>query len=163
MAYEQIRLRNYIVSCGPFFKHPKFKSEEEFRVVLVIAEDSVPHGKDAQRYYGKNNFKFNWNIDFIYFNKNRSYKETTFPLVTFSEKSPSLLKRYQSMPYRQYKSNPTVAMATDFQMFIANLDSVGYNTQYSCHIENMSNDWTFDYTSDECYSVHYSLSPLCIL
>ena len=55
MAYEQIRLRNYIVSCGPFFKHPKFKSEEEFRVVLVIAEDSVPHGKEAQRYYGKNN------------------------------------------------------------------------------------------------------------
>lgn len=98
----------------------------------------------------------NWNIDFIYFDKNRSYKETTFPLVTFSEKSPSLLKRYQSMPYRQYKSNPTVAMATDFQMFIANLDSVGYDTQYSCHIENMSNDWTFDYTSDECYLSPYA-------
>ena len=55
MTYEQIRLRNYIVSCGPFFKHPKFKSEEEFRVVLVIAEDSVPRGNEAQRYYGKNN------------------------------------------------------------------------------------------------------------
>ncbi|MBR4155117.1 MAG: T9SS type A sorting domain-containing protein [Bacteroidales bacterium] len=92
-----------------------------------------------------------WNIDFVYFDKNRSCNNTSYPLVTFSEKSPSLLKRYQSMPYRQYKSNPTVAMATDYQMYIANLDSVGYNTEYSFHVENMSNDWTFDYTSDVCY------------
>ena len=70
-----------------------------------------------------------WNIDFIYLDKNRSYNNTTYPLVTFSEKSPSLLKRYQSMPYSQYKSNPTVAMAADYQMYIANLDSVGYMTK----------------------------------
>ena len=95
-----------------------------------------------------------WNIDFIYFDKNRSYDNTSYPLVTFSEKSPSLLKRYQSMPYRQYKSNPTVAMTADYQMFIANLDSVGYKTKYSCHIENLSNGWTFDYTSKSC-----NLSP----
>ena len=92
-----------------------------------------------------------WNIDFIYFDKNRSYDDTTYPLVTFSEKSPSLLKRYQSMPYRQYKSNPTVAMAADYQMFIANLDSAGYKTKYSLHIENLSNNWTFDYSSKSCY------------
>ena len=96
----------------------------------------------------------NWNIDFIYFDKNRSYDNTTYPLVTFSEKSPSLLKRYQSMPYRQYKSNPTVAMAADYKMYIANMDSVGYKTKYSLHVENLSNNWTFDYTSKSC-----NLSP----
>ena len=95
-----------------------------------------------------------WNIDFIYMDKNRSYSNTTYPLVTFSEKSPSLLKRYQSMPYRQYKSNPTVAMAADYQMYIANLDSVGYMTKYSLHVENLSNNWTFDYSSKSC-----NLSP----
>ncbi len=93
----------------------------------------------------------NWNIDFIYFNKNRSYKDTTYPLVTFSEKSPSLLKRYQSIPYRQYKSNPTVAMTADYQMYIANLDSIGYDTEYSCQVENLSSNWTYDYTSEICY------------
>ncbi len=92
----------------------------------------------------------NWNIDFVYFDKNRSCNNTTYPFLTFSEKSPSLLKRYQSMPYRQYKSNPTVAMSSEYQMFIANLDSVGYRTQYTCHIENMSNGWSFDYSSKWC-------------
>ena len=95
-----------------------------------------------------------WNIDFIYFDKNRSYDDTTYPLLTFSEKSPSLLKRYQSMPYRQYKSNPTAAMSSEYQMFIANLDSVGHSTQYTCNIENLSNGWTFDYSSKWC-----NLSP----
>ena len=92
----------------------------------------------------------NWNIDFIYLNKNRSFKDTTFPLVTFSEKAPSLLKRYQSMPYRQYVSNPTVAMATDYNMYIANLDSVGARTKYALHVENAASDWSYDYSSKWC-------------
>lgn len=96
----------------------------------------------------------NWNIDFVYLNKNRTCNDTIYPLVTFSEKSPSLLKRYQSMPYRQYVSNPTVAMATDYKMYIANLDSVGASTQYTCHVENVVSGWSFDYSSKWC-----NLSP----
>ena len=92
----------------------------------------------------------NWNIDFIYLNKKRTFDDTTFPLVTFSEKAPSLLKRYQSMPYRQYVSNPTVAVVTDYNMYIANLDSVGASTQYTCHVENLASDWNFDYSSEWC-------------
>lgn len=92
----------------------------------------------------------NWNIDFIYLNKKRTFDDTTFPLVTFSEKAPSLLKRYQSMPYRQYVSNPTVAVVTDYNMYIANLDSVGTSTQYTCHVENLASDWNFDYSSGWC-------------
>ena len=92
----------------------------------------------------------NWNIDFIYLNKNRSIDDTTYPLVTFSEKSPSLLKRYQSMPYRQYVSNPTVAIATEYNMYIANLDSVAANTQYTCFVENLASEWNFDYSSEWC-------------
>ena len=93
----------------------------------------------------------NWNVDFIYLDKNRSYYDTTYPLVTFSERSPSLLKRYQSMPYRQYVSNPTVTMKTDYEMFIANLDSVGCNTQYTFHVEDLDSDWSYDYSSSWCY------------
>lgn len=92
----------------------------------------------------------NWNIDFIYLNKKRTFDDTTFPLVTFSEKAPSLLKRYQSMPYRQYVSNPTVVVVTDYNMYIANLDSVGASTQYTCHVENLASDWNFDYSSEWC-------------
>ena len=141
-----------IVNDNQYFKQVMIpvKDEAYFKndiVVLFYNYATMP----SSMYHNDRSNVDNWNIDFIYFDKNRSYKETTFPLVTFSEKSPSLLKRYQSMPYRQYKSNPTVAMATNFQMFIANLDSVGYKTEYSCHIENLSNNWTFDYTSDICF------------
>ncbi|MBR5146096.1 MAG: T9SS type A sorting domain-containing protein [Bacteroidales bacterium] len=96
----------------------------------------------------------NWNIDFVYLDKNRTSEDTTFPLVTFSEKAPSLLKRYQSMPYRQYVSNPTVAMASDYEMYITNLDSVSAKTQYSFHVENIVSGWTFNYNSKWC-----NLSP----
>lgn len=97
----------------------------------------------------------NWNVDFVYLDKNRSYDDTTYPLVTFSQRSPSLLKRYQSMPYRQYVGNPTVAMATDYQMYIANLDKEGCNTQYTCKVENLNSDWSFDYSSEWCYTAPF--------
>ena len=92
-----------------------------------------------------------WNIDFIYLNKGRSYDDTSYPLVSMSEKSPSLLKRYQSMPYRQYKSNPTVAMSSAFPICMANLDADNQIAKYYCHIENLSNDWTYDYKKDDSY------------
>ena len=97
----------------------------------------------------------NWNVDFIYLNRNRSYDDTSYPLVTFSQHSPSLLKRYQSMPYRQYVGNPTVAMATDHPMYIANLDKEGCTTQYTCKVESVSSDWTFDYSSEWCYTAPF--------
>ncbi len=92
----------------------------------------------------------NWNIDFVYFDKNRSYDDFTYPMVTFSQKSPSFLRRYSSMPYRQYVNNPTVAMVADYQMYIANLDSVSANAQYSCTIERTNGDWSYDYNSKWC-------------
>ena len=35
-------------------------------------------------------------------------------------------------------------------MYIANLDSVGTSVQYTCHIENLATDWTYDYSSKWC-------------
>lgn len=90
----------------------------------------------------------NWNIDFVYFDDNRSYDDTTYPLITFSEKSPSLLKRYQSMPYRQYRNNPTVTMALGYNMYVANLSDEVINAQYTCRIENMNTAWSYDYSGE---------------
>lgn len=95
-----------------------------------------------------------WNVDFVYLNYHRTLNDTIYPLVTFSQQSPSLLKRYQSMPYRQYKGNPTAAIESDYQMYIINWDSIECRTQYTCHIEETSSDWSFDYNSKWC-----NLSP----
>lgn len=125
------------------------KDEKYFQsefVILFYNYGSLP----SSMYPNDRSNVDNWNIDFVYLDKNRSYYDRTYPLVTFSEKSPSLLKRYQSMPYRQYVNNPTVAIATEYQMFISNLDSVAANTQYTCFVQNRASEWSFDYSSKWC-------------
>lgn len=122
----------------PVTKEEYFENE---LVILFYNYASIP----STMYPNDRSNVDNWNIDFVYMDKNRSCDDVFYPLVTFSEKSPSLLRRYQSMPYRQYVNNPTVSIATEYQMFISNLDSIEHNTQYLCHIENISSDWTYDY------------------
>ena len=120
-------------------------------VILFYNNGSVP----STMYPNDRSNVDNWNIDFVYLDKNRKAENTSFPLVTFSEKSPSLLNRYQSMPYRQYVSNPTVAIATEYNMYIANLDSTSARIKYSMHVENVVSGWTYNYNSKWS-----SLSPL---
>ena len=122
----------------PVTKEEYFENE---LVILFYNYASIP----STMYPNDRSNVDNWNIDFIYMNKNRSAEDTSYPMVSFSEKSPSLLRRYQSMPYRQYVSNPTVSIATGYQMYVSNLDSAAHNTQYLCHIENLSSGWTYDY------------------
>ena len=63
LSYAQIRLRNYIDSLGKFYKHPKFKSEEEFRIILEIADKRIPR-KDigAEHYFGIYNKKLQYDF-----------------------------------------------------------------------------------------------------
>lgn len=43
----QLVLRDYIDSYAMFYKHPKFKSENEFRIIISINEDMVESPKDS--------------------------------------------------------------------------------------------------------------------
>ena len=53
---EQIHLRMYIDSKGAFFKHPKFKSEQEFRIIVEMPEAKIPRQKDdPKKYVGVHN------------------------------------------------------------------------------------------------------------
>ena len=54
----QLALYYYIYSRGPFYKHKKFKSEEEFRFVIEIDDGRIPRNKkEAQKYEGPYNRK----------------------------------------------------------------------------------------------------------
>ena len=58
IAHAALWLRSYIDSRGIFFKHPKFKSEDEFRVVIEINNDRIPRIEgDADKYVGAYNKK----------------------------------------------------------------------------------------------------------
>lgn len=91
-----------------------------------------------------------WNIDYVYLNFNRSIGDTTYRALTFSQRAPSFLKNYEVMPYRQYKYSPTSNTRTDFHMYIANLDNIEHNTQYSYHVSQVNGDLSYSYDGGSC-------------
>lgn len=53
-----IAIRQYIELRGPFFKDNSFKSENEYRFLISIAEKRIPHNNnEAQKYFGQYNKK----------------------------------------------------------------------------------------------------------
>jgi hypothetical protein len=74
-----------------------------------------------------------WNIDYVYLNKNRSFEDTTHRDLAFVDKAPSLLKRYQAMPARQFDSEE---MADSLRLKIVNLYSQPLSSVYKFYIEN---------------------------
>lgn len=58
LKYAQITLRGYINTQGAFYKHPKFKAENEFRIIVQILDKRIPHSEeDARKFVGVNNKK----------------------------------------------------------------------------------------------------------
>ncbi len=85
-----------------------------------------------------------WNIDFVYLNAGRTsnpfIKEDTYPKVSLTGQKPLMLKRYSSMPYKQYtETSPEVSMDYKIPVFATNLDSMNHQVRYFCDVENNSN------------------------
>lgn len=58
ISYAKLWIRNYIDSRGIFFKHPKFQSENEYRIIIEIADNRIPRkAGDADKYFGEHNKK----------------------------------------------------------------------------------------------------------
>ena len=86
-----------------------------------IVNSSMPTSRSNEDY---------WNIDIVYLNANRSATDTHLPMLTFSGQRPPFLKRYTSMPYRQYRVNPNSAIRESLYIDIANLDNVQHEANY---------------------------------
>ena len=84
-----------------------------------------------------------WNIDYVLLDRNRSVAGTpAFRDVAFVEPAPSLLKRYQAMPARQYA---TADMADTLEMTITNLFSSTLTSQYTYAVVDASSDTLYRY------------------
>lgn len=58
MQRAAISVQKHIELHGPFFKDKSFKSENEFRFLVSIAEKNIPHNEDeAKKYFGQYNQK----------------------------------------------------------------------------------------------------------
>jgi hypothetical protein len=72
-----------------------------------------------------------WNIDYVYLNLNRTITDSTRADLAFVSKSPSLLKRYQAMPSRQFRREE---IADSLIMKMINLGSMTSNSDYKFYI-----------------------------
>lgn len=56
VPFAAVILRNKLESEGLFIKHPEFSSEQEYRIVIHIADSRIPHNKEeSAKYIGENN------------------------------------------------------------------------------------------------------------
>jgi hypothetical protein len=80
-----------------------------------------------------------WNIDFVRLDRDRTIVDSSFRKIAFVNEPPSMIKRYQQMPYRQYRNDPTNSMKdTLYNVYIRNLDDERYVGVYSYKIFNQS-------------------------
>lgn len=113
-----------------------------FRNYASIANDIIPSWRGNCD---------EWNVDFIYLNYNRSAADTTYQMLTFSDRAPSFLKNYQVMPYRQYRADAAInTMRLDFPMYISNLDKIEHNTKYEYTVQQVNGNFGYTYNGGNC-------------
>jgi hypothetical protein len=99
-----------------------------------------------------------WNIDYVYLNTGRSYKDTVYRHVTFAERAPSMLKKYESMPYNQYVNNPTNELKDNLELFITNLDSTIFNSTYYYAVHQVDGTFQYLYPGGNCNLFPFNLN-----
>jgi hypothetical protein len=141
------------------------------RQVMIPILDSVKYfTKDFQFRFinyaslaGDNNasWKSNcdqWNVDYIYLNTGRTYKDTVYRDVSFAERAPSMLKNYESMPYNQYVNNPTNELKDHLEMLITNLDSSIFNSTYYYVVYQVDGPFQYLYPGGNCNLYPFNLN-----
>lgn len=117
-----------------------------FRNYVSLADNSLPSWQSNADH---------WNIDLVYLNINRTVDDTTFKILSFVDRPPSMIKQYESMPYKQYMSDPTNMMRDSIEMVITNLDTLIHNTayRYVLYDQNLV-------ALDSCLRGNWDISPV---
>ncbi len=118
-----------------------------FRQVLIPVTDSASYFKNGFQFRFHNIASLagnsqpdwrsngsNWNIDVVWLNTGRPVQKD----VAFAEVAPSMLRNYESMPFRQYRKNFINEMKDTLDIKIANLDNVPRNISYRYNVRKNS-------------------------
>ena len=89
----------------------------------------------------------NWNIDVVYLNYGRNINDKSYPKVCFTGPTPSFLKRYQSMPYKHYRANPTASIAEEYELQVSNLDNQAHTMKHRYIVEQVNGNQAYTYPS----------------
>lgn len=114
-------------------------SNIRFKQVLIPITDSIKyfHRGFRFRFYNyaslaNNNYPTwagnvdQWHIDYVFLNKGRTMADTVYKDVAFACSGQSALKRYYSMPWKQYMADAAGEMRDSFRLSMTNLDTVKY-------------------------------------
>ena len=75
-----------------------------------------------------------WNLDNVYLNTGRNLFDTIYPEIRFIQRPPSMLNRYEVMPYPQYCNDPTNEIADTIDILISNRDLDAHMSSYKYFI-----------------------------
>ena len=84
-----------------------------------------------------------WNIDFVYLDKDRTVADDSYPMTSLTATVPSFLSRYQSMPYWQFKDNPIAAINNEYRILVSNLDKDAHQVVHQCVVKDNNSDWSY--------------------
>ncbi|PLW97128.1 MAG: hypothetical protein C0593_09335 [Marinilabiliales bacterium] len=86
-----------------------------------------------------------WNIDYVYLDKDRTINEQSVKDLAFANKAGTMLSKYHSMPFNQYKENYVFEMVDSVENKITNLDTESYNMIYKYRITNEQGGLVYEY------------------
>ncbi len=130
------------------------KTNRYFKYVIIPVKDSVNYYKNGFQFRFRNycslgnssspSLKSNcdqWNIDYVYLGANRTINDTAFRDLTFVEKAPSFLTKYQAMPAHQFQITD---VKDNLLILLSNIDGIAHSSNYKYEILDQNNTllWT---------------------
>lgn len=78
-----------------------------------------------------------WNIDYVYLDRNRSFTDTVFRDIAFTEPVRSLLNNYEAMPWNQFMAGRLAEMGSLIPVTYRNNDIVARSVRRQFSIDNV--------------------------
>jgi hypothetical protein len=100
-----------------------------------------------------------WNLDNVYLNVGRNRYDTTYPELRFIYRPPSMLKRYQSMPYTQYCNDPTNEARDTLDILMSNRDTIDHLSSYNYYVSDPAGSFSKTYSGGEYNIVPFNSIP----
>ena len=86
-----------------------------------------------------------WNLDNVYLNLGRDRYDTVYPELRFVYRPPSLLHRYESMPYPQYCDDPTNEIKDTIDILMTNRDTLSHLSSYGYNVTKIGGGFSASY------------------
>jgi hypothetical protein len=100
-----------------------------------------------------------WNLDNVYLNKGRNLSDTVYPELRFVYRPPSLLTRYESMPYPQYCDDPTNEIKDTIDILMTNRDVLEHMSSYNYYVTNPGGSFSKSYSGGNYNIQPYTINP----